>query len=105
MVPQNLQGLGSSQVRFEPTSMEEQVECAVCLSAIGEDEDVGELRCGHLFHEACLDRWLSFRNRTCPLCRDRLVLPRVISDLGHELLVFDFSSSDNTINEESWWLL
>ncbi|KAI3730540.1 hypothetical protein L1987_61711 [Smallanthus sonchifolius] len=96
-VPQNLQG-------FEPTSMEEQVECAVCLSTIGEDEDIRELRCGHLFHEACLDRWLSFRNRTCPLCRDCLVSPRVISDVGHELLVFDFSSSDDTRNEESWWL-
>ncbi|KAI3734041.1 hypothetical protein L6452_13501 [Arctium lappa] len=98
------QGLESSQLRYEPTSME-QVECVVCLNTIGEDDEIRELRCGHLFHEACLDRWLGFRNRTCPLCRDNLVSPpRVVSELGHELLVFDFCSTGNTRNEGSWWL-
>ncbi|KAL4574590.1 hypothetical protein LXL04_021424 [Taraxacum kok-saghyz] len=92
----NLQGLISSQARFEEPSME-QVECVVCLSMIGEDEEIRELRCGHLFHEACLDRWIRFRNRTCPLCRDSLVLP------GHEVLVFDFCSN-NTRHQGSWWL-
>ncbi|KAL7590090.1 hypothetical protein Lser_V15G37030 [Lactuca serriola] len=84
---QNLQGLATNQTRFEATCME-QVECVVCLSMIGEDEEIRELRCGHLFHEACLDRWIRFRNRTCPLCRDNLVLAGVVSQLGHEVLVF-----------------
>ncbi|MFS7959745.1 putative transcription factor C2H2 family [Helianthus anomalus] len=103
-VRQNLQRLGSSQVRFEPTSMEEQVECVVCLSAIRDDDVIKELRCGHLFHEVCLDRWLGFRNRTCPLCRDRLVSPRGVSDVSQDLLFFDFGYVDDTRNEESWWL-
>lgn len=102
-VSQNLEGLGSSHARFEPTSTE-QVECAICLSVIGEDEEIKELRCRHLFHEACLDQWLRLRNRTCPLCRDNLVLPRVVSEFGHELQVFDFGSLDNTRNEGLWWL-
>ncbi|XP_024989901.1 RING-H2 finger protein ATL8-like [Cynara cardunculus var. scolymus] len=98
------QGFESSQLGFEPTSME-QVECVVCLSTIGEDDEMKELRCGHLFHEACLDRWLGFRNRTCPLCRDSLVAPaRAVSEFGHELLVFDFCSTSDTRNEGTWWL-
>ncbi|KAJ9554073.1 hypothetical protein OSB04_018118 [Centaurea solstitialis] len=89
------------ELRFEPTSME-QVECVVCLSTIGEDDEIRELRCGHLFHEACLDRWLEFRNRTCPLCRDSLVSPaRVVSEHGHELLVFDFCSTSTTAYSET----
>ncbi|KAL6226058.1 hypothetical protein ACLB2K_000023 [Fragaria x ananassa] len=32
-------------------------ECAVCLTKIEEGEEIRELRCAHLFHKACLDRW------------------------------------------------
>lgn len=46
-------------------------ECCVCLSRFEEeDEATRELPCRHLFHRACVDRWLLLsRRRTCPLCR------------------------------------
>nr|CAD1835692.1 unnamed protein product [Ananas comosus var. bracteatus] len=44
-------------------------ECCVCLSRFGEDEATRELPCRHLFHRACVDRWLLSCRRTCPLCR------------------------------------
>ncbi|KAL5198386.1 hypothetical protein ABZP36_001898 [Zizania latifolia] len=50
------------------------VECVVCLSSIEEGDEVRVLRCRHLFHRRCLDRWLQQARppATCPLCRCRL---------------------------------
>ncbi|THU51612.1 hypothetical protein C4D60_Mb06t32860 [Musa balbisiana] len=54
----------------------EAAECVFCLCDIEEGEEIRELRCRHLFHRSCLDRWLVRRRRaTCPLCRD-VLLPR-----------------------------
>jgi E3 ubiquitin-protein ligase RHA2 len=57
----------------------------VCLSGIEEGDEVRELRCRHLFHRGCLDRWwLSARPpATCPLCRCRLLQsPSAAADDG-----------------------
>ncbi|KVH96332.1 Zinc finger, RING/FYVE/PHD-type [Cynara cardunculus var. scolymus] len=89
--------------RLDPGSFE-QVECTVCLSAIGEDEQIKELRCGHLFHQLCLDQWLGFGNMTCPLCRDCLMSARVVLDIRNELLVFDYFSTRDSQDEGLWWL-
>lgn len=53
----------------------EEEECVFCLSGIEEGSEVRELRCRHLFHRACLDRWVRARPvaATCPLCRGRLL--------------------------------
>ncbi|XP_066308692.1 uncharacterized protein [Miscanthus floridulus] len=48
-------------------------DCAFCLSAVRDGEEVRELRCHHIFHRACLDAWLVRPRATCPLCRDRLL--------------------------------
>ncbi|URE08391.1 Zinc finger, C3HC4 type (RING finger) [Musa troglodytarum] len=53
----------------------EAAQCVFCLCDIEEGEEKRELRCGHLFHGSCLDRWLVRRRATCPLCRD-VLLPR-----------------------------
>lgn len=52
---------------------DEDMECSVCLSKIEDDDETRELRCDHLFHKNCLDRWVAHRHSTCPLCRDDLV--------------------------------
>ncbi|KAL5220421.1 hypothetical protein ABZP36_025134 [Zizania latifolia] len=44
-------------------------ECAVCLNAVDEGEMVRQLPgCGHVFHQECIDVWLS-SNASCPVCR------------------------------------
>lgn len=50
----------------------ERLECVFCLCDIVEGEGIRELRCKHLFHRSCLNRWLEFGRATCPLCRDSL---------------------------------
>ena len=62
------------QRRRKPQEEEEAaVECVFCLSGVEEGEEVRELRCRHVFHRACLDRWLATPPATCPLCRTRLL--------------------------------
>ncbi|RKO93732.1 putative anaphase-promoting complex subunit, partial [Blyttiomyces helicus] len=41
----------------------------VCLESFEEDTLVRTLSCGHLFHRACIDRWLLQKIASCPLCR------------------------------------
>ncbi|XP_039048139.1 probable E3 ubiquitin-protein ligase XERICO [Hibiscus syriacus] len=44
--------------------------CAVCLIEFGGREEVGWLKnCKHVFHRACLERWMDHYHNTCPLCR------------------------------------
>ncbi|URE07662.1 Zinc finger, C3HC4 type (RING finger) [Musa troglodytarum] len=48
--------------------------CAVCLCEFEDAEEVRRLNnCRHVFHRGCIDRWLEFDQRTCPLCRTPLV--------------------------------
>lgn len=65
----------------KPASYDEEVECAVCLNKIEDDDETRELRCNHHFHKTCLDSWLAHRHTTCPLCRDNLMLsPKINYD-------------------------
>jgi E3 ubiquitin-protein ligase ATL6/9/15/31/42/55 len=51
------------------------LECAVCLTAFEDDDDLRLLpHCSHAFHPECIDPWLQSR-ATCPLCRANLEKP------------------------------
>ncbi|KAB1215365.1 E3 ubiquitin-protein ligase RHA1B [Morella rubra] len=44
--------------------------CAVCLFEFDPDDDIRRLmNCRHIFHMGCLDRWMGYEQKTCPLCR------------------------------------
>ena len=48
-------------------------ECAVCLCEYAPREPLARLpACGHLFHRACVERWLR-TSRECPKCRAAVV--------------------------------
>lgn len=48
--------------------------CAVCLREFeAEDELRLPANCRHVFHRSCLDRWVGYEQRTCPLCRAALI--------------------------------
>ncbi|KAK6774499.1 hypothetical protein RDI58_029738 [Solanum bulbocastanum] len=50
-------------------------ECAVCLSAFEEGEEVKQLPiCKHSFHASCIDMWLH-SHLDCPLCRSPVMPP------------------------------
>lgn len=43
--------------------------CNICISELGQDEDVRRLPCGHYFHSNCIDDYLLEVNVRCPSCR------------------------------------
>lgn len=57
-------------VVFTAANFKEGLECAVCLSELGEGEKARLLpRCNHGFHVDCIDMWFK-SNSTCPICRN-----------------------------------
>ncbi|KAK4373288.1 hypothetical protein RND71_008672 [Anisodus tanguticus] len=88
----------------EHDSSDSSIECAVCLCKIEEGEEVRELRCDHLFHKVCLDRWMDSGRKTCPLCRNHLKSPAVFSELQQEVIVLDLFSGKSRRNRCEWWL-
>ncbi|XP_010547192.1 PREDICTED: probable E3 ubiquitin-protein ligase XERICO [Tarenaya hassleriana] len=47
--------------------------CSVCLTEFEPESEINKLECGHVFHKACLEKWIDYRNITCPLCRNPLL--------------------------------
>ena len=53
-----------------PRAWSSDAGCTICLDAFLPGDALRELpRCGHRFHVACVDEWLSARARSCPLCK------------------------------------
>ena len=50
--------------------------CAICIDSLEDDEDVRGLTCGHDFHAACVDPWLTSRRACCPLCKADYYVPK-----------------------------
>lgn len=50
--------------------------CAICLERFQEHQEVRALTCDHVFHATCIDRWLLYHRKTCPLCKAELFFQR-----------------------------
>ncbi|KAI3825342.1 hypothetical protein L1987_06824 [Smallanthus sonchifolius] len=99
----NGQELAVSRYHQNTGHGDEPVDCAVCLSAMEEDDEIRVLRCDHLFHKGCLDRCVKYRHTTCPLCRGVLAAPRMVCEIGRELLYFSFCGSPDD-DCDRWWI-
>lgn len=40
--------------------------CSICLEKLNQNRVI-KLRCNHLYHEKCIEQWLSIK-KICPLC-------------------------------------
>ena len=65
----------SPAIRFDTvySCKQPEDECSVCLTQFEPESEINRLSCGHLFHKACLEKWLDYWNITCPLCRTPLM--------------------------------
>ncbi|MBA0680225.1 hypothetical protein Goari_011936, partial [Gossypium aridum] len=60
--------------------------CAVCLYEFEGGEEIRWLRnCRHVFHRACLDRWMDHDKKTCPLCRTSFVPDELQDEFNQRL--------------------
>ncbi|KAF1839284.1 hypothetical protein BDW02DRAFT_235035 [Decorospora gaudefroyi] len=57
-----------------PPSQQEAQVCVICLDAMQAQDSIRALKCGHIYHRQCFDRWFTGSHDYCPLCH-RLVLP------------------------------
>ncbi|EER39962.1 predicted protein [Histoplasma capsulatum H143] len=48
---------------------QEETDCILCFETLHRDMKFRELPCRHIFHQPCIDDWLSKRDASCPLCR------------------------------------
>ena len=46
--------------------------CPVCLEKFKDNEFKRELKCGHVFHKKCIDKWIKHQN-SCPICRKQCI--------------------------------
>jgi len=60
----------NSQTRllFKEQLYEESI-CSICLENFNEDDIIIKLDCEHIYHNPCLEKWLSIYNNKCPKCR------------------------------------
>ncbi|CAI9756123.1 unnamed protein product [Fraxinus pennsylvanica] len=91
--------------RYENSAENENtVECAVCLCRIDDGDEIRELSCNHLFHRACLDRWLGYGHVTCPLCRNNVKPPpQLAADSHQEAILINFYAT-RSMDHCTWWL-
>ncbi len=45
------------------------INCAICLENINQNNLIRNLSCSHIFHSKCIDEWIFKGSATCPLCR------------------------------------
>jgi hypothetical protein len=42
--------------------------CSICLNEVKATRN-NAIRCGHIFHASCIERWKAQGKHTCPVCR------------------------------------
>ncbi|CAF0811163.1 unnamed protein product [Adineta ricciae] len=47
---------------------DEENKCSVCWDDFEQNQTLRRLRCFHLYHKECIDKWLQDKNQ-CPICR------------------------------------
>ncbi|WZZ34443.1 hypothetical protein YC2023_017844 [Brassica napus] len=52
-----------------PTTEEKNDICIVCFGNYNDGKNLCSLTCGHIFHFACIDQWLSTKI-SCLVCRE-----------------------------------
>ena len=61
--------------------------CSICQDSINLTASI--LKCGHIFHENCIDRWVDSDGKNCPICRDNLYSCNSCNGYGFTILNYE----------------
>ena len=77
-------------------------ECAICCCCTQKSNN---LKCGHNFHQHCLNKWIIFgKNTSCPICRDLLSTSLEVKLVFYLKMSRDLKKLYNTIeNKDPEW--
>jgi hypothetical protein len=95
-------GAGSDAEMIQPT------HCPICLEE-HDSKTIQDLKCGHLFHEACLSGWINSEQKNrllCPECREELCkkeLTTSASETSPTKMNASASKSPITDTNPSFW--
>ncbi|MFS7927258.1 putative transcription factor C2H2 family [Helianthus anomalus] len=60
--------------------------CVVCMCEFDAGDEIRRLtNCIHVFHRGCIDQWMDYDKKTCPVCR-MLFVPDDLQDSFNERL-------------------
>lgn len=62
------ESLSKEEVTSKETSGNLKDECGICYADYENSQYIRLLTCGHFFHDACVDDWLTRHRPSCPLC-------------------------------------
>ena len=52
---------------------EEYKKCNICFEQFKENQYKRDIKCGHLFHKKCIDKWINkYHKVNCPVCRENI---------------------------------
>ena len=47
-------------------------DCPICIEPFKENDELYQLKCGHIFHTECIAEWINI-NHICPTCRKDII--------------------------------
>ena len=67
---------GEKEIKHYNLKQNKEENCSVCMMKLVKDQEVSELKCGHIFHKECIMKWLKEYNYKCPVCRAECGKPK-----------------------------
>lgn len=71
--------------------------CCICLAPMKLNQEVTLLKCQHLFHFSCLDKWVQ-NKEACPFCRGKIEFAKIKKKNNDKKEDFKIVINGNTIN-------
>jgi hypothetical protein len=81
--------------------------CAICLEDIqilnNHSESIKTLRCKHIFHKECIEKWISDFHWVCPLCRNGIfeLIVKKSTDLDYFTVHID--EKEYQVMKKTYW--
>lgn len=78
------------------------VQCVICTEVLSEECILVHLKCGHVYHQACLKRWFG-TSKTCPDCRVpqlRAKVQRLYLHFVHHPNLATMNAQQSELNEQ-----